>query len=172
MHGDDCHQIFDLSVHLAQAQWLRIAHAVSMEYFRQTTLTHRGSCAHLPLPAFGRSCAIVAVHLHRPVSLLWSGGKVCFAVHCGTLNIPLWQAVGRFRQWWQWVGGEVAWPSDAPRPRQDLTRYEMLERFDSHTKSCPSCSKVLKSPLLHSVHVVLVASWSAAACHASVQPQS
>ncbi|KAK9842714.1 hypothetical protein WJX74_001171 [Apatococcus lobatus] len=53
-------------------------------------------------------------------------------------------AVGRFRQWWQWVGGEVGWPVNTQRPRQELTRYEMLERYKSHTKSCPSCSKALR----------------------------
>ncbi len=58
------------------------------------------------------------------------------------------QAVSKFRQWWQMVGGEVGWPAGTQPPRQDLSRYQMLERYESHTKQCPSCSKVSSPSLL------------------------
>lgn len=53
------------------------------------------------------------------------------------------QAVTLFRQWWDLAGARVPWADGAqPGMSSKPSRQEMLDRWNSHTKFCPTCQKV------------------------------
>lgn len=55
------------------------------------------------------------------------------------------RAVTLFRQWWDMAGAHVPWADGAqPGMSSKPSREEMLDRWNSHTKFCPTCQKALQ----------------------------
>ena len=53
------------------------------------------------------------------------------------------QAVIIFRQWWEKAGAHIPWAQGAePGMSSKPSREEMLDRWNTHTKFCPTCQKV------------------------------
>ncbi len=60
--------------------------------------------------------------------------------------------VTAFREWLDANGGSVGWaPGVSPElPPRETRREVLLDRYESHTKHCPSCMKVLQQAMAHS----------------------
>ena len=56
--------------------------------------------------------------------------------------------VTAFRQWLDANGGSVGWAPGVPTalPPRETSREALLDRYNSHTKHCPSCMKVRSGP--------------------------
>lgn len=66
------------------------------------------------------------------------------------------RAVTALRRWLGQVG-PIPWARSALQPLVGVSKRELLDRYEQHTKDCPSCSKVVPSaPLGNTRWVVLL----------------
>ncbi|KAK9867348.1 hypothetical protein WJX84_010011 [Apatococcus fuscideae] len=55
------------------------------------------------------------------------------------------RAVNSFKRWWDLAGNKIPWAAGAePGMSERPSRREMLDRWDSHTRHCPTCQKALR----------------------------